>query len=54
MDMGLLFWIIMILCILTYIGGWAGWQGPWVYGSSVITLVLFGLLGWKVFGPILK
>jgi hypothetical protein len=54
MDMGLLFWIIMILCILSYIGAWSGWSGPWVYSNSIITLVLLGLLGWRVFGPILR
>jgi len=54
MDMGLLFWFLIILCILSYIGAWAGWAGPWVYGSNVLNLILFSLLGWKVFGPILR
>lgn len=54
MDMGLLFWIIMILCVISAIGGWVGWPGPWIYANSVVVLVLFGLLGWKVFGPALR
>jgi hypothetical protein len=54
MDMGLLFWFLMILWLLSVVGTWANWSGPWVYGSSVLQWILFGLLGWKVFGPILK
>lgn len=54
MDMGLLFWFLMILWLLALIGAWAQWPGPWVVGGSALQWVLFGLLGWKVFGPILK
>jgi hypothetical protein len=50
MPKGLLFWIIWILCILSYVGIFAfGFSGQVVTGA--IVLVLTGLLGWHVFGP---
>ena len=49
MSKGLLFWIIWILCLLSF-GGvvWFGW--PAVYSGGVM-LVLFGLLGWHCLEP---
>lgn len=56
MSIGLLFWILMILW---FIFGFAYRAAPdrfgpygWV-GGSLLELILFGLLGWRVFGPIL-
>lgn len=48
MSKGLLFWIIWILCLLTFFGV-AFWGWPSIYGGGVM-LVLFGLLGWHCFG----
>jgi hypothetical protein len=53
MDIGLLFAILMILWGLSIVGAWAGWQGPWIAGGQVLQWVLFALLGYKVFGPLL-
>ena len=48
MSKGLLFWIIWILCLLSFVVGvMIGW--PSVYSGGVM-LVLFGLLGWHNFG----
>jgi sugar phosphate permease len=49
MPMGILFWIILILCIIAVIFGSA-----WPLASWGILLVLLFLLGWKVFGPPLQ
>ena len=54
MDMGLLFWFLMILWALSFVGTWANWSGPWVYGNGVLHWIVLGLLGWKVYGPILR
>lgn len=59
MTKGLLFWILFVLAILfggfgvyhTYHGGFEAYGG---WGLSVLELVLFYLLGSKVFGPALK
>ena len=58
MSRGLLFWILVILWVIF------GFVAPWVvpagntiyigYGSNLLLLVLFILLGWQVFGPPVK
>ncbi len=48
MSKGLLFWIIWILCLLSFFGAMF-WGWPSVYSGGVM-LVLFGLLGWHNFG----
>lgn len=53
MDIGLLFWILMILWGLSCIGAYAAWNGPWQIGSTFLQWFLFFLIGWKVFGFIL-
>jgi hypothetical protein len=57
MPAGLLFWMLMILCVL--FGCWwsFGGQGPLNYpafGMNLITWVLLALLGWKTFGKIVQ
>lgn len=51
MSIGLLFWILMICWIA--LGVWtnraAGWN--WGLGAPLLEFVLFALLGWHVFGP---
>jgi hypothetical protein len=57
MTRGLLFWIIWILCILAWVGvnffGLGGGMGSRMAGGGVIEFILFGLLGWQVFGPVI-
>jgi hypothetical protein len=54
MDIGLLFAILMILWGLSIIGGWVGTSSPWlIAGGTVLEWILFALLGYKVFGPLI-
>lgn len=53
MSLAIWFWIILVLWIL--FGAWYGWSVPAAeragrLGGVIIPLVLFILLGWKVFG----
>jgi hypothetical protein len=57
MDKGTLFWLVFIVCIL--FGGGGIWlpdpMGPRLrYGGFFIILVLIAILGWRVFGDIVK
>ena len=49
MSKGLLFWIIFILCLLSFFGVVA-FNLPSIY-SFIVIFVLLGLLGWHCFGP---
>ncbi len=55
MPIGVLFWVIFIIWIL--LSGW-GWRSnlgePSVWGGGLILAFLLGLLGWHVFGPLLR
>jgi len=55
MSKGLLFWVIWIICVLVWagmnFGGFGGAQVGHLAGGGVIEFILFGLLGWQVFGP---
>lgn len=52
MNIGLLFWVIMILGLI--FGLYTNRAKPleWA-GSNLVYWVLLALLGWKVFGPAL-
>lgn len=59
MNIGTMFWVLMILCLLAILfGGWpatvVGVQSFAPLGGSLLSWVLLGLLGWQVFGPMLK
>jgi predicted membrane channel-forming protein YqfA (hemolysin III family) len=55
MNRGLLFWILMILWVLSLLGVVFEVIGPkYGYVTNVFLLVLFALLGWDVYGPALK
>ncbi len=49
MPIGILYWILVILWAINAFFGWGG-----VVASNGLLLVLFGLLGWKNFGPPLQ
>jgi hypothetical protein len=53
MPMGILFWVLMILWAIGSFLGWGGNQYG-IYANTGLLLVLFGLLGWKTFGPPLQ
>lgn len=50
MPMGILFWILWILAA---IGVFTGYVVAGIHVGSVLILVLFFLVGWKLFGPVL-
>lgn len=56
MPKGEVFWIIYLICFL-FGAGWNVWgpvEGRWQWvGSYLPYMILIGLLGWQVFGPII-
>lgn len=58
MSKGLLFWVIWVLCVLIWAGvNFGGFGTPYVAhwaGGGVIEFILFGLLGWATFGPVIQ
>jgi hypothetical protein len=56
MTRGLLFWVVYVICVIVWLGvsfgGFGGPYGAHLAGGSVIEFILFGLLGWQVFGPV--
>jgi hypothetical protein len=53
MSLGLCFWVIFIVAIVFFgaIVGGAFYGQAYGHIGSLVDLVLFALLGWKVFGP---
>lgn len=55
MPAGFWFWLLYVICIL--FSGWlsypfsTGWRP---FGVTLVTFILIGLLGWHVFGPVLR
>jgi hypothetical protein len=55
MTRGLVFWVIMLLLLLSLVGGFAGFGQPYIrQAGGVIEWVLLALLGWNVYGPMLR
>jgi hypothetical protein len=58
MSRGLLFWILVILWVIFGFFGAAIVDARHVvyvgWGSNLLLLILFALLGWQVFGPPIK
>jgi hypothetical protein len=59
MTKGLLFWVLWILAVLFgCFGGYHAFHagGDWYmgFGMPLLELILFGLLGWQVFGGAVK
>ena len=56
MSIGFIFWLIMLLCIISWVAH--TWGGPpflWTnYVYFLLFFVLLFLLGWKVFGFIIQ
>lgn len=51
MDIGFLFWLLMIFSLIFW--GWGTWGSPnayWPMGHGVLIFVLLFLLGLKAFG----
>jgi hypothetical protein len=58
MTRGLLFWMIWVICVLIWcgvnFGGFGGQYASHLAGGGVIEFILFGLLGWQTFGPVIR
>lgn len=54
MTLGLIFWVLMLLWLVWSFPGntFVGTHGP--IGSWLLGFILFGLLGWAVFGPAIR
>lgn len=51
MPIGLIFWVIMLLWLISYWGtNWGGWGPGALHASSFLIFILFFLLGWHDFG----
>jgi hypothetical protein len=52
MPIGLIFWVIMLLWIISWAAGqWGSQQFPWaVHASGLLFFILLFLLGWHDFG----
>jgi apolipoprotein N-acyltransferase len=53
MSIGLLFWVLMVLWIVSWIGTRWGPYTTYVYASEFLFFVLLFLLGWHSFGFII-
>ncbi len=55
MSKELLFWILMLIWAFFGVWGWRAPNEPWARGGwTLMAFVLFGLLGWVVFGAPLR
>jgi hypothetical protein len=50
MSIGLLFWVLMILWFISWLGTRWGPYGTYVYASELLFFILLFLLGWHAFG----
>jgi hypothetical protein len=54
MSLGLAFWVIMIVWVVFSFAARVGYVGTeYGWGGTLLLVVLFGILGWQVFGPVL-
>jgi hypothetical protein len=54
MTIGLLFWVIMLLWLLLYVFAWYNPDPRLTRAPHIVGWILFALLGWAVFGPMIK
>ncbi len=54
MPIGILFWFLMILWAVCALGNTYRPAPYFAYGGTFLAWVLFALLGWSKFGPILQ
>jgi hypothetical protein len=56
MTLGILFWLLMIIWFIFGVVVNRGiLAGPYVgWGNSILLFILFALLGWRVFGPVIQ
>jgi hypothetical protein len=56
MPLGILFWVLWVVALVFgfalhggYVGGAYGG-----YAGSLLVMILFGIIGWKLFGPVVQ
>lgn len=56
MDIGLLFWVLMVLWLVGWgAGSWGpAYAGHWQRYNGVLLFILLFLLGWRNFGFIIR
>lgn len=57
MTLGTAFWILMFVWLIFGLAAHFNWGGASTYGplgSTLLLFILFFLLGWSEFGPILR
>ena len=55
MSIGLIFWVIMLLWILGWVGSiYAPGQYPYAHATTLLLFILLFLLGWHAFGFIIR
>jgi hypothetical protein len=57
MDIGFIFWLLMLLAIIFHVGGyWGPYAGNpgYVRVNGIWLFVLLFILGWRVFGFIIR
>lgn len=56
MPLGILFWVVYVIAVL--LGMWVNYEAntPWFKkaGAYLVLWILVGMLGWAVFGPVVK
>jgi len=54
MPIGLIFWFLMILWLLSYFGIWWVADARLNYVNSILLWVVLACLGWATFGPMVR
>lgn len=56
MPLGILFWVVYVVAIV--FGVWSNYEAgqPWFKraGAYMVLWLLVGVLGWEVFGPVVR
>jgi hypothetical protein len=54
MPIGIIFWFLMILWLVSYFGVWWGVDARVGYVNSILLWFVIACLGWAVFGAMVK
>jgi hypothetical protein len=52
MDKSLLFWLVYVISVIVTV--FLGWPLNRTSGQWLVILLLLGILGWGVFGPVVR
>ncbi len=54
MNRSTLFWFVFLLVLISLVGGWFWWPLYWHWNVIGAFMILFGLVGWKLWGGPVK